>query len=185
MDGGLSAPRSRKRNQRKKLRKKEAAESRAEMSDGDCSVESKKSVQSARSGASQASEKSSRFVPSPSPRPGSRELPPALRKVTLGGEAVKSFKPGAPVEDSRLQAAVMGNLRTAPTSPRRKEALKRSRTMHPGAVALAKARLVPPKASPPVTKGGKSSSKGRGKSGAKGKALGEGKAKGETKGRKR
>ena len=167
------------------MRKKEAAESRAEMSDGDCSVESKKSVQSAHSGASQASEKSSRFVPSPSPRPGSRELPPVLRKVTLGGEAVKIFKPGAPVEDSRHQAAVMGNLRTAPNSPRRKEALKRSRTMRPGAVALAKARLIPPKVSPPATKGGKSGSKGRGKSSGKGKASSKGKAKGETKGRKR
>ena len=167
------------------MRRKEAAETRAEMSDGDCSVESRKSGQSAHSGAFQASDKSSRFVPSPSPRLGSRELPSALRKVTLGGEAVKIFKPGSPVEDARAQAAVMGNLRTAPTSPRRKEALKSSRTMRPGAVALAKARLIPPKGSPPATKGGKSGSKGRGKSSGKGKASSKGKAKGETKGRKR
>ena len=174
------------------MRRKEAAESRADMSDGDCSVESKRSGGSAHSGASLASNRSSRFAPSPSPRPGSRELPPALRKVTLGGEAVKTFRPGSPVEDARVQAAVMGSLRTGPASPRRKEALKSSRTMRPGAVALAKARLIPPKAPAPritpdasVTKGGKSGSKGRGKSSAKGKDSRKGKAKGETKGKKK
>ena len=103
----------------------------------------------------------------------------------MAGEAVKTFKPGSPVKDVRGQAAVMGDLRTGPASPSRKEALKSSRTMHPGALALAKSRLIPPKAPAPVTKGGKSGSKGRGKSSAKGKDSRKGKSKGDSKGRKK
>ena len=167
------------------MRRKEAAEARADMSDGDCSIDSKRSVQSARSSASHASEKSSRFVPSPSPRPGSRELPAKMKKVTLGQEEVRVFKPGAPVEDSRRQAGVVGTLRTGAPSLARKEALKVTRTIHPGAAALAKARLIPPRSSPPLRKGGKNGSKGMGKGRGKEKGVRKGKAKGKGKGRKK
>ena len=88
------------------MRRREAAEARADMSEGEGSGESRKSVRSVQSDASRCSEKSCRSVHSPSPRPGRRDLPANLRTVTLGQEAVKVFKPGSSVEESRRQEAV-------------------------------------------------------------------------------
>ena len=167
------------------MRRREAAEVRADMSDGEGSGESRKSVRSVGSDASHCSEKSCRSVPSPSPRPGRPELPAKMRMVTLGQETVKVFKPGSSVEDSRRQEAVVGELRTGTPSQARKDALKRTRTIHPGAAALAKARLIPPKGVPPVRKGGKNEAKGKGKSSGKAKSSRKGKAKGKGKGKKK